>query len=665
MGKPVKSYTVDGGDIEFQLDFTHYSKNTDGLEPVHYQLDCMTRAITSSEGRGVLYRLLGEGHVLGYFQKNGGIQGMAELAEAENLGRCMRYDGTGETWRIFDTKSGIWREQTTPDEPIKKLSQFLKRLLVPIQEHAEYLGAKEFDWLRGQYVSSDIGADLEDEIVMTDDSEEDENVEDGTGSASEEGRTHKKKQRHQNHKGRAKKKKMHHLSCPEEPAGNALKQLKATIYQYVETPKHAAEVLKPLQHMLAADFSISRDKLHLLPCPNGVVNLKTGELLSKAAPDDLFTHACATEYDPDADIGPARAFFENFFPMQAYEVEGEQQALVRCLQQWFGYCLTLETALELCVWFHGPGSNGKTVIAKLVEEVFGKVENGGIHSAIPIAALCRARGENNGSLSDARHARHVTVSESDKSTKTNEAALRSLISGETQHFKQMYGKEVKCTPKLKLSMFVNWLPTWEDSGAHANRRRHIYVPMMRIFVNPNDPADKIQVEEYKAQGKPECLIAEKNVRYFEQQVLPHLQGFLRFFVLGAMEYYKSGAIEIPQSLKEYQKQELSDKPGAVAEYVDEHLQLTPGAKLLQRDILTDFRNVTQIEELTFKAKDFNEALKNAIAEKSVEWQSPHVKYYNGRDGSGRPQKDCKGMLWEGITFRDTNKAPWNRGRVGR
>ena len=80
MGKPVKSYTVDGGDMEFQLDFTHYSKNTDSLEPVHYQNNCMTSVITSSEGRGVLYRLLGEGHVLGYFQKNGGIQGMAELS---------------------------------------------------------------------------------------------------------------------------------------------------------------------------------------------------------------------------------------------------------------------------------------------------------------------------------------------------------------------------------------------------------------------------------------------------------------------------------------------------------------------------------------------------------------------------------------------------------
>ena len=196
----------------------------------------------------------------------------------------------------------------------------------------------------------------------------------------------------------------------------------------------------------------------------------------------------------------------------------------------------------------------------------GTVEKGGIHSAIPIAALCKARGENNGSLSDARHARHVTVSEVDKSTKPNEAALRSLISGETQHLKQMYGKEVKCTPKLKLSMFVNWLPKWEDAEAHANRRRHIYIPMQRIFVNRDDPADKKQIDEYRAQGKPDCLIAPKNVRYFQQHVLPHLQAFLRFFVLGAMEYYKNGQIEVPQSLKEHQQQELSDKPGAASRW---------------------------------------------------------------------------------------------------
>ena len=55
MGKPVKSYIINGGDITFQLDFTHYSEAMNGLQPVQYQLDCMTRVITSSEGRGVLH----------------------------------------------------------------------------------------------------------------------------------------------------------------------------------------------------------------------------------------------------------------------------------------------------------------------------------------------------------------------------------------------------------------------------------------------------------------------------------------------------------------------------------------------------------------------------------------------------------------------------------
>jgi phage/plasmid-associated DNA primase len=390
-----------------------------------------------------------------------------------------------------------------------------------------------------------------------------------------------------------------------------------------------------------------------------VIDLKTGELLATAAPDDLFTHACATEYDPDADIDPARAFFESFFPVEAYEDAHEQQALVRCLQQWFGYCLTLETDLEMCVWFHGPGSNGKTKIADLIQEVLGTVEKGGIHSAIPIAALCKARGENNGSLSDARHARHVTVSEVDKSTKPNEAALRSLISGETQHVKQMYGKEIKCTPKLKLSMFVNWLPKWEDAEAHANRRRHIYIPMQRIFVNRDDPADKIQIDEYRAQGKPDCLIAQKNVRYFQQHVLPHLQAFLRFFVLGAMEYYKNGQIEVPQSLKEHQQQELSDKPGAVAAYVEDHLMCCPDAKLRETDILDDFRKQTNVEELHFKKAAFYTALEGAIKDKKPGgegWEL--VDKYNGRDGSGR--KEGKGMLYKNLTFRDEDKAEWNK-----
>jgi len=361
------------------------------------------------------------------------------------------------------------------------------------------------------------------------------------------------------------------------------------------------------------------------------------------------------------DISPALAFYQKFFPPEAYSGPDQQQALVRFLQQWNGYCLTLDTVLEMCVWFHGPGSNGKTVMVNTLEAVMGKVEDGGIHSSMPMASLCKDRGVNNGALFDAKDARHVTVSEMDNSAKISEAALRALISGESQHLKQMWQKELKVRPCLKLSLFVNELPTWADATAHCTRRRNVYLPMKKIFLDENSPADAIQKEEYRSQGKPDCLIGRKDPFYFRNQVKPHAKAFLKFWVDGAVHFYKAGCLDIPTFLHEHQRKELSDKSVDVEAYVDEHLVVKPGAKLLQRDIFDDFKRQTEIEELSFKAKDFFAALQKAIAEKGPEFQQ--VQRYNGRDGSMRKDangKDIgKGMLYANLTFKDATKAPWN------
>ena len=40
------------------------------------------------------------------------------------------------------------------------------------------------------------------------------------------------------------------------------------------------------------------DKPRLMPCPNGVINLETGEL-AQGRPRDYLLKACETEYEPD------------------------------------------------------------------------------------------------------------------------------------------------------------------------------------------------------------------------------------------------------------------------------------------------------------------------------------------------------------------------------
>ena len=717
MKQPIRSYRQHEDRLVFELDFVHDvedplhdqvavdgsgqdgdDRDGDGMDcdgqsgpeetddtprknrrykSVNFQLNHATGYITSSDtGRGMLYQLYGRGSVREFFQQHRGVQGLADLAQSEGIGSKMRYDATTGQWRMFDAEIGIWRHANSTEEATTNVSRFLRHLLEPIRDHIDYMDHcstdhRPFNWLLGHYAHKDTSHDDDSDGCTTDEDDVDEAVgdasDDNVSSDGDVNSGRKRKSRdmtRRNARGKVKKARYTSTST-EQCAMQANMQLKSAILKFVETPRHTSEVLKAMQHELKADFTTERDKRHLLPCVNGVIDLKTGKLLPKATPDDLFTHMCATEYDIDADTSPVLAFYKQFFPPDAYDGRDQQQALVRFLQQWNGYCLTLDTNLETCVWFHGPGSNGKTVMVNTLEAVMGEVEDSGIHSSMPMATLCKDRGVNNGALFDASRARHVTVSEMDKTAKISEAALRALVSGESQHLKQMWQKEQKVRPCLKLSLFVNELPTWADPTAHCTRRRNIYLPMKKIFLAENDPADMIQKDEYKSQGKPECLIGLKDPFYFRDKVLPHLPAFLKFWVQGAVEFYKNGRLDIPLFLEEHQHKELSDKSLEVDNYVEEHLVKQMEAKLLQRDILDDFRKVTKIDELSFKTKDFFTALEKAIQDKGQEWYD--VRKYNGRDGSLRTDskgKDLgKGVLFRNLTFRDTTKAPWNRMNV--
>ena len=121
----------------------------------------------------------------------------------------------------------------------------------------------------------------------------------------------------------------------------------------------------------------------------------------------------------------------------------------------------------------------------------------------------------------------------------------------------------------------------------------------------------------------------------------------------------------PLDKKQDKLDQNSRKFAAVADYVDEHLILLPSAKLLRKDVHKDFFLVTEIDERDFNEQQFDQALKRAIAAKGPDWQGLNVCYYNGRDGSGRPGKACKGMLWKGIAFKDPSKMAYNKRREWR
>jgi len=308
---------------------------------------------------------------------------MKILLYDENIGSIMRYDKGVESWRLYNAKTGIWACSENNDD-VEAASTFLDQILQPIASLVDFLGAAQFDWVSGkresisEAVPADNGHDCEDPDAPV-----------------------KKKQKR---------------LVKSSPAGeHSLRKLQNAITSFAESPKHMAEVLSQLKSLLYAPFEACCHP-DRLACPNGVINLQTGELLPIAKPEDFFTTACATPYDPEASVDRARLFFENFFPPEHYI---DSDALVIFMQVWMGYCLTGCVLLSKCVWLYGDGANGKSKLIEMVKLVLGK----DIHVEIPMASLCKGRGENNDALSDARGARHITVSESDTKAEPSEGAF--------------------------------------------------------------------------------------------------------------------------------------------------------------------------------------------------------------------------------------------------
>ena len=100
----------------------------------------------------------------------------------------------------------------------------------------------------------------------------------------------------------------------------------------------------------------------LLPCNNGVVNLKT-QNLEPHSPDFLFTKRFKADYDPQAECPKWQAHMERFLP---------DPEIRRHVQRSLGMALVgkaLDEKLE--IWWGNEGGNGKSTTIETLLQIFG------------------------------------------------------------------------------------------------------------------------------------------------------------------------------------------------------------------------------------------------------------------------------------------------------
>jgi len=167
--------------------------------------------------------------------------------------------------------------------------------------------------------------------------------------------------------------------------------------------------------------------------------------------------------------------------------------------------------------------------------------------------------------------------------------------------------------------------------------------MRKLFLDVDEDISKKKIADYSAQGLPACLIVQKDNNYFKNYVVANRASFLRFFVEGAMQYYKTETIQIPPSLNAQQLVQTLDRDEAVQAYALDHLCISAGERTSLKAICQHFRDTTKIESITLKDKTFAAMLRNATKEMGPEWDE-QVKYHIMRT------KDGNGVGYLNVTF---------------
>jgi putative DNA primase/helicase len=226
----------------------------------------------------------------------------------------------------------------------------------------------------------------------------------------------------------------------------------------------------------------------LLGCPNGTVDLRTGEL-REAARDDLITRQTLTHFDAQAQCPT----FERFLG----EVLGGDADLVEYVRRCIGYSLTGLTTEQCLFFLHGSGRNGKGTLVELLLEMLGgpasleasaaeREERNGYAKTADFTTFLEQR--NSGPRDDLaalRGARLVAASEPTAGRRLDEGFVKSITGGDAVTARFLYGQLFTFRPEFKLWLSANHKPGIRGTD-HGIWRRIKLIPFNVTFTTASE-----------------------------------------------------------------------------------------------------------------------------------------------------------------------------------
>lgn len=269
-----------------------------------------------------------------------------------------------------------------------------------------------------------------------------------------------------------------------------------------------------------ADATFDTQKF-LLNVAGGTLNLETGEVHPFSPADHITVPPMSTAYDPDAKAPMWEKFIDDVFQ--------SDQELIEYVQRAIGYSLTSDTREHCFFLLHGAGSNGKSTLLNVLQELLGAYASP-VSSAVIVqdekAIAKSGRSAFAGTGLEMLPNKRCVVAEETTENQVLQMGTLKAATGDTRLVAaHMYGKAFTYTASFKLWFSFNHKPIVKGTDDGTWRR--------------------IQLIPFNAQ-----FTAEKGNldREFTEKLYRELPGILNWAIEGFHAWRRDG-LNPPEQVK--------------------------------------------------------------------------------------------------------------------
>ena len=289
--------------------------------------------------------------------------------------------------------------------------------------------------------------------------------------------------------------------------------------------------------------------IYKINCRSGVLDLKTGNIQDHL-PSLMQSKFCNCE------ITKKRP--EKFLKFLDETFSGDKE-VVRYILTVFAICLTGDTTEQKIWYLVGDGSDGKSLLVKVISYVLGD------YSATASTDLIidkKYQSQNISEVARLKGKRMVSISETKTEDKLDEAGVKNMTGGDSIVARFLYCNEFEYTPEFKILMMSNYEP--------------------RIVGNDHGIRRRIKIIRFQ-----HTIADEEQDRHLFEKLIAEKDAIFSLLVDYYKEYLKVGLVE-PKKVTDWSQGYFNDND-VIQQWIDEDCEIGNGLHGNANDLWADFK----------------------------------------------------------------------------